>query len=238
MQFIKHFSEIHDTDGHRVGGKGVNLGKLTQAGFPVPKGFCITTDAYHLSVEGLSVLNDSSVKAVELSPELVAAIHTARETLQTTKVAVRSSATAEDLAAASFAGQQDTFLNVSADEILDALRACWASLWSERAIIYRQTHQISNEELAMAVVIQEMCDSDVSGVLFTVDPFNENTAIIESNWGLGESVVSGAITPDSFRVSRRTGEVLERKIATKYEMVTAAGVNAVSTAQQLSLIHI
>ena len=232
MQFIKHFSEIDDADVPCVGGKGLNLGKLTRAGFPVPNGFCVTTDAYRLSVQGLSEQNESSVKDTELSPELVAAIHTAREKLQTATVAVRSSATAEDLAEASFAGQQDTFLNVTPDELLDALKACWASLWSERAIAYRQTQKIADEGLAMAVVIQEMCEADVSGVLFTIAPFNENASIIESNWGLGESVVSGAITPDSFHVSRDTGEVLDRNVATKCEMVTAAGVSKVSSAQQ------
>ena len=232
MQFIKHFSEIDDTDLPRVGGKGLNLGKLTRAGFPVPNGFCVTTAAYRLSVEGLSEQNESSVRAIEVSPELVTEIRTALEKLQTATVAVRSSATAEDLAEASFAGQQDTFLNVPPDEVLEALKACWASLWSERAIAYRQTQGIADEGLAMAVVIQEMCEADVSGVLFTVAPFSENAAIIESNWGLGESVVSGAITPDSFHVSRETGEILERNIATKCEMVTAGGVSEVPATQQ------
>ena len=232
MQFIQHFSEIDDADLPRVGGKGLNLGKLTRAGFPVPNGFCVTTDAYRLSVEGLSEQNENSTKGIKLSSEIVTEIRTAREKLQTATFAVRSSATAEDLAEASFAGQQDTFLNVTPDELLDALKACWASLWSERAIAYRQTQKITDEGLAMAVVIQEMCEADVSGVLFTVAPFNANAATIESNWGLGESVVSGAITPDNFHVSRDTGEVLERSIATKNEMVTATGVSVVPSAQQ------
>ena len=230
--FIKHFSEIDDADLSRVGGKGVNLGKLNRAGFPVPNGFCVTTEAYRLSVEGLSEQNEGSIKDIELTPKLIAEIRTAREKLRTPTFAVRSSATAEDLAEASFAGQQDTFLNVTPDALLDALKACWASLWSERAIAYRQTQKITDEGLAMAVVIQEMCEADVSGVLFTVAPFNANAAIIESNWGLGESVVSGAITPDSFYVSRDTGEVLERSIATKNEMVTATGVSVVPSAQK------
>lgn len=232
MQFIKHFSEIDDADLPRVGGKGLNLGKLTRAGFPVPNGFCVTTEAYRLSVEGLLGQNEGSIKDIELEPKLIAEIRTAREKLRTPTFAVRSSATAEDLAEASFAGQQDTFLNVTPDELLDALKACWASLWSERAISYRQTQKITDEGLAMAVVIQEMCEADVSGVLFTVAPFNANAATVESNWGLGESVVSGAITPDSFHVSRDTGEVLERNIATKNEMVTATGVSVVPSAQQ------
>ena len=232
MQFIKHFSEIDEADLSRVGGKGLNLGKLTSAGFRVPQGFCVTTEAYRFSVQHLSEQNANTIKELVLSPELVAEIHTAREKLQTATVAVRSSATAEDLAEASFAGQQDTFLNVTSDELLDALKACWASLWSERAVAYRQTQGISDEGLAMAVVVQEMCDADVSGVLFTVSPFRADVAIVESNWGLGESVVSGAITPDSFLMSRETGEVLEKNIAAKREMVTATGVREVLSEKQ------
>ena len=232
MQFIKHFSEVDEADLSRVGGKGLNLGKLTRAGFQVPQGFCVTTDAYRFSVQSLSEQNASAIKELVLSLELVAEIRTAREQLRTSTVAVRSSATAEDLAEASFAGQQDTFLNVAPDGLLDALKACWASLWSERAIVYRQTQGIADEGLAMAVVIQEMCDSDVSGVLFTVSPFSADVSIVESNWGLGESVVSGAITPDSFHVSRETGEVLEKNIAIKREMVTTTGVSTVSSAEQ------
>lgn len=232
MQFIKDFSEIDKADLLSVGGKGMNLGKLTRAGFPVPQGFCVTTDAYRISVQNLSQQNESCIKELVLAPELVAEIRKAREKLQTATVAVRSSATAEDLAEASFAGQQDTFLNVTPDELLEVLKACWASLWSARAIAYRQTQGISDEGLAMAVVVQEMCEAEVSGVLFNVSPFNENVSIVESNWGLGESVVSGAITPDSFYVSRETGEVLEKTVTTKREMVTASGVSAVPTAQQ------
>ena len=232
MRFIKHFSEIDETDLSRVGGKGLNLGKLTRARFRVPHGFCVTTDAYLFSVQDLSEQNANSIKDLALAPALVAEIRAAREKLQPATVAVRSSATAEDLAEASFAGQQDTFLNVKPDELLDALKACWASLWSERATAYRKTQGIADEGLAMAVVIQEMCEADVSGVLFTVSPFNQSASVIESNWGLGESVVSGAITPDSFQVSRETGEVLEKTIATKREMVTAGGVSEVPTEQQ------
>ncbi len=232
MQFIKHFSEIDETDLPHVGGKGLNLGKLTRAGFRVPQGFCVTTDAYRFSVQNLPEQNSDAIKGLVLAPELIREIHAAREKLQTATVAVRSSATAEDLAEASFAGQQDTFLNVTPDELLDALKACWASLWSERAIAYRETQGLANDGLAMAVVIQEMCEADVSGVLFTVSPFRADVAIIESNWGLGESVVSGAITPDSFYVSRETGEVLEQNIATKREMVTDTGVHQVADDRQ------
>ena len=232
MQFIRHFSEIDEADLPHVGGKGLNLGKLARAGFRVPLGFCVTTDAYRFSVQNLSERQTDAIKALVLVPELVAEIQAARKKLKTATVAVRSSATAEDLAEASFAGQQDTFLNVTSDELLDALKACWASLWSERAIAYRGTQGIADDGLAMAVVIQEMCEADASGVLFTVSPFRTDVAIVEANWGLGESVVSGAITPDSFHVSRETGEVLEKNIAPKREMVTNAGVRQVPSDQQ------
>ena len=232
MQFIKHFSEINKADLPYVGGKGLNLGKLTGAGFRVPQGFCVTTDAYRFAVQNLSEQNTRTIKNLVVSPELVAEIQAAREKLQSPTIAVRSSATAEDLAEASFAGQQDTFLNVKDDELLDALKACWASLWSERAITYRQTQGISDEGLAMAVVVQEMCAADVSGVLFTVSPLRADVSIVESNWGLGESVVSGAITPDSFHISRETGKVLEKNVATKREMVTAAGTSEVLSEKQ------
>ena len=232
MQFIKQFSEIDETDLPQVGGKGLNLGKLARAGFRVPLGFCVTTDAYWFSVQNLSKQKVSAIKELGLLPELISEIQAAREKLQTDTVAVRSSATAEDLKKASFAGQQDTFLNVTSEALLDALKACWASLWSERAIAYRETQGIDDEGLAMAVVIQEMCEADTSGVLFTVSPFSTDVAIVESNWGLGELVVSGSITPDSFQVLRETGEVLEKNVAPKREMITAAGVRQVSNNQQ------
>ncbi len=232
MQFVRHFPEIDDDDLPLVGGKGLNLGKLTRAGFQVPNGFCVTTDAYRMSVGSISEQSSSNIKGIELSPELIGEVLKAREGLQTDTVAVRSSATAEDLGTASFAGQQDTFLHVESEELIDAIKKCWVSLWSERAIAYRRSQDISDDGLAMAVVVQEMCNADVSGVLFTVSPFNKDVSIVESNWGLGESVVSGEITPDSFQISRDTGELIDSTVAMKREMITASGVNEVSTDQQ------
>ncbi len=232
MQFVRRFSEIDDDDLPLVGGKGLNLGKLTREGFQVPTGFCVTTDAYRLSVGSISEQSSSNIKDIGLSPELIGEVLKAREELQTDTVAVRSSATAEDLDTASFAGQQDTFLHVESEELIDAIKRCWVSLWSERAIAYRRSQGIPNDGLAMAVVVQEMCHADVSGVLFTVSPFNKDVSIVESNWGLGESVVSGEITPDSFQISRDTGELIDSTVAIKREMITAAGVDEVSTDQQ------
>ncbi len=232
MRFIKHFSEISESDRASVGGKALNLGRLTQAGFRVPDGFCVTTSAYRAAVAPLTERTARQIQTITVPPEIAAEVHEAHKRLRTSGVAVRSSATAEDLSAASFAGQQETFLNVTAAQLLDALIGGWASLWSERAIAYRAEQGIAGAELAMAVVVQEMCAAQVSGVLFTAAPFDETTALIESNWGLGESVVSGSVTPDSFHLSRETGAVLVRNISTKEEMVTATGVTPVPASQQ------
>lgn len=228
MQLIKHFSDIEVNDLPLVGGKGLNLGRLTCAGFQVPKGFCVTTDAYRLSLKHLPEQNENNIKNIDIMPELVNAVLEARQGLHSDTVAVRSSATAEDLEEASFAGQQDSFLNVKTDDLLDALKRCWASLWTVRAISYRNTKGIPNDGLAMGIVVQEMCNADVSGVLFTVSPFNRSFSIVESNWGLGESVVSGSITPDNFEISRDTGDVVISNVATKHEMVTESGTSPVS----------
>ncbi len=228
MQIIKHFSDIKENDLTLVGGKALNLGKLTQAGFNVPPGFCVTTDAFNFSVKGLSDQNPENIIDLTLDPNLIELIKIARGILNSTQVAVRSSATAEDLQDASFAGQQDTFLNVTDNELIACIKRCWASLWSERAINYRETKGIKDDGLSMAVVVQEMCAADVSGVLFTESPYDENVSIVESNWGLGESVVSGSITPDSFQISRKTGEILKKDIAAKKEMITDAGTKRIS----------
>ena len=228
MQLIKHFSDIKENNLTLVGGKALNLGKLTQAGFNVPPGFCVTTDAFNFSVKGLSDQNPENIIDLNLDLNLIELIKIARGILNSTQVAVRSSATAEDLQDASFAGQQDTFLNVKDDELIDCIKRCWASLWSERAINYRETKGIKDDGLSMAVVVQEMCAADVSGVLFTESPYDENVSIVESNWGLGESVVSGSITPDSFQISRKTGEILKKDIAPKKEMITDTGVKRIS----------
>ena len=232
MHLIKHLSDITEDDLSLVGGKALNLGKLTQAGFNVPPGFCVTTEAFSSSVKGLSEQNPENIIDLTLHPNIIEAIHRARETLNRGKVAVRSSATAEDGQDASFAGQQDTFLNIKDDELVHCIKKCWSSLWSERAINYRKTKGIQDDGLSMAVVVQEMCAADVSGVLFTVSPYDENVCIVESNWGLGESVVSGSITPDSFQITRKTGEILKKDIASKKEMITEVGVQGIPEKKQ------
>ena len=228
MTLITHFTEIDDDQLPLVGGKGLNLGKLTKAGFSVPPGFCLTTFAYREAISVADTPGSGTVHITEIPDPLESAILEAYEQLGEGRVAVRSSATAEDLPEASFAGQQDTFLNVSEpSELLEKIRACWASLWSERAIAYRYDHGIDDATLAMAVVVQRMIDAEVSGVMFTVNPTRPDELAVESNWGLGESVVSGDVTPDLFIVSRETGEVIRETIATKRKMVGRQGVQEV-----------
>lgn len=233
MTWIKHFAEIGDADLPLVGGKGFNLGKLTAAGFLVPPGFCVTTDAYRTTLETVDKQSREVVQAAALPESLESEILAAYHRLGADLVAVRSSATAEDRPDASFAGQQDTFLNVSGtSELLEKIQTCWVSLWSDRAVAYRREHGIEDAQLAMAVVVQAMIDAEVSGVMFTRNPTGGDELIIESNWGLGESVVSGEITPDHFMLSRETGNLIRETVVSKRKMITREGVQAVPIGQR------
>jgi phosphohistidine swiveling domain-containing protein len=225
-----------------VGGKAANLGEVTGAGLPVPPGFCLTTDAYRRAVApagleevhsalagtapgdlealaGLAVRARELILAAEIPADIAGAVRAAYSALGTdVPVAVRSSATAEDLPFASFAGQQDTFLNVvGADAVLEAVRQCWASLWTDRAVAYRATHGIGASTVALAVVVQRMVDAAVAGVLFTANPVTgrRHEAVIDASPGLGEAVVSGAVNPDHFVVDAATQAILERRIGNK-----------------------
>lgn len=241
---------FHDLDGNAIalaGGKGANLGEMAAAGFPVPPGFVLTTAAYDAFVEtnGLqekivqaaasAQLDDpqsgeqaaAAIKALFLQasmpPAIADAVLAAHADLQADAVAVRSSATAEDLQNASFAGQQATFLNVQGkDALLAAVKACWASLWTARAITYRLKQNIAPDEVSLAVVVQEQIASDASGVAFSLNPNNNDydEAVINSNFGLGESVVSGQVTPDNFVVDRVTNTIVQKQISTKMYVLT------------------
>ncbi|MFB6136511.1 MAG: PEP/pyruvate-binding domain-containing protein [Halobacteriaceae archaeon] len=216
-----------------TGGKGSNLARLVAAGFPVPPGFCVTTPAYEAvaddpsvraAVESLDALDPgdaaaiaaasetarAAVRARDLPAEVRRAVAGALDDLGGDAYAVRSSATAEDLPGASFAGQHETFLGVrDRDAVVERVRDCLAGLFTDRAVTYRLRNGVSNASVAMAVVVQELVDPDVAGVLFTADPVsgNRRVASVDANFGLGETVVAGEVSPDSARVDRRTGEV-------------------------------
>ena len=224
-----------------AGGKAANLGELLRAGLPVPDGFCVTTDAYRdgtiaadlaeIVDELAGITADDSDRAAEIAgrarerilstamPAHVAEVVTsAYRALGEPAVAVRSSATAEDLPFASFAGQQDTYLGITgADAVLDAVHRCWASLWTDRAVVYRVRNRIDHAETRLAVVVQRMVDSAVAGVMFTVNPVTgrRGETVIDASPGLGEAVVSGSVNPDHFVLDSRTGAVLERRLGDK-----------------------
>ena len=232
-------SEIGADDVDRVGGKAASLGELTGAGLPVPDAFVVTAETYRSFVETTGI-DETLFAAVDVDTDdsgaLAAAAERARELILETEmpasvredilaaydemgdadVAVRSSATAEDLPDASFAGQQDTYLNVARADLLDRVRECWASLFTQRAIYYRQEQGFDHDVVNIAVVVQEMVDAEKSGVCFTSHPSTgAPTAIIEAAWGLGEAVVSGTVSPDNYVVDRESGEIDEVTVAEK-----------------------
>jgi phosphohistidine swiveling domain-containing protein len=247
-ELVLRFGEVDRGALPEVGGKAANLGELTRAGFPVPPGFCVTTAAYEAVAGGddlRRVLDDlaetrpgDTARLAELAAaardvllaapvpaEVAGAIREAYLALGNgAPVAVRSSATAEDLPGASFAGQQDTYLNVVGEEsLVGAVRRCWASLWTDRAVSYRASNGIDPRGVRLAVAVQRMVEAEVAGVLFTANPLTgkRRQAVIDASPGLGEAVVSGAVNPDHFVVNTSTGEIVERSLGDKRVAILA-----------------
>src|SRR5947207_6291784 len=248
-QYVLGLSEVDQMQVAVVGGKGAHLGGLSRIdGIRVPAGFCVTTDAFRRimaeapSIDGrldqLSRLNPDDREAIRphsgqirrtfeeiaIPDDLAAAITRAVAQLgEQAAYAVRSSATAEDLPTASFAGQQDTYLNVVGPAaILQHVSRCWASLFTERAVTYRQRNGIDHRTVHMAVVVQQMVFPQAAGILFTADPVTSNrrVASIEASFGLGEALVSGLVNPDVYKV--RDGEVVAKAVATKQLAIQAS----------------
>src|SRR5262245_34127242 len=227
MADILPFDRIGPADGPLVGGKGLSLALTAQAGLPVPPGFCVSTTAYR-----------RRAKEARVDSALADALAVAYRELGGGVVAVRSSATAEDGAVTSFAGQQETILGVAGEASLSAaIERCWQSLHTERARAYRGRQGVAESGLAMAVVVQRLVDADVAGVLFTRDPLDPtgNLMRVEAAWGLGEGVVSGRVTPDRFQVERDTGLVRDRKPGDKPIRIAPSGERAVSVEQRQAL---
>jgi pyruvate,water dikinase len=226
MSELRTFAEIGPGDVEAVGGKGLSLALLARAGLPVPPGFCVTSGAYR---RWRSTEPDTQAR-------LCQQISDAYHALGSGVVAVRSSATAEDGAVTSFAGQQETVLGVSGEsQVCDAVRRCWSSLDSERARVYRRRQGVSDDRVAMAVVVQRLVAAEVAGVLFTRDPMDPegHHMLVEASWGLGESVVSGRVTPDRYSVDRAGGAVTARRVAVKTVQVTPAGAIPVPSEKQV-----
>ncbi|MGN9865160.1 phosphoenolpyruvate synthase [Bacillus swezeyi] len=240
-KYVLNFHEIDKDQLSEAGGKGANLGEMTKAGLPVPHGFCVSTFAYRMLIKNsremdrlfdqLDSLKYDDLEQIRLigkrirehlafmsmPEEIQAAI--LKALIQTGKdkaYAVRSSATAEDLPTASFAGQQDTYLNVCGPEqLLKAVQNCWASLFTDRAISYRMKNGFDHRTVFLAVVVQEMVFPDVSGIMFTADPVtgHRTTISIDASFGLGEALVSGLVTADLYQV--QAGDIINKQISKK-----------------------
>ncbi|MCX6811467.1 MAG: phosphoenolpyruvate synthase [Candidatus Berkelbacteria bacterium] len=251
MKNIYWFNKLTKEDIPKVGGKGANLGELTSLGVSVPNGFCLSSKVYFdfIRANGIDKLIQSELSNIdpednkallhsskvikeailskevnlELQKEILAAY---RKLGQDKYVAVRSSATAEDLPTASFAGQQATFLNTRGEKnLIEAVKKCWASLFEPRAIYYRTVNKFDHMKVGLAIPIQLMVESDVAGVMFTIDPVtnDKNLLDIEVAYGLGEVVVSGAVSPDRYLVDKNTLEIKDKKIVKQTWAIKRAG---------------
>jgi pyruvate,water dikinase len=242
---VLRFADVGRDDVPAAGGKGASLGELMRAGIRVPDGFVVTTEAFRSAVAALDLGSRvaaldpadgdavraacaelrSTVESAPLPPEVAESVTAGYARLaaecgqRDLPVAVRSSATSEDSAEASFAGLQDTYLWVrGAESVVHHVRRCWASLYSVESVSYRLRRAIPETDLAMAVVVQQMVGARSSGVMFTRSPLTGDRSVIaiDASWGLGSAVVSGDVTPDSFVVSKVTGEISRRTVSTKH----------------------
>ncbi|MBI2031537.1 MAG: phosphoenolpyruvate synthase [Candidatus Levybacteria bacterium] len=245
-KLIVWFKDVDKNDIGLVGGKGANLGEMTKSGFPVPQGFIVTSEAYYqflkendlsqkikdvlekVNYEDSNDLNRASQEAKnliiqgniseELKNEVINSYKKLIEEFQGELVAVRSSATAEDLPNASFAGQQETFLNVKGEKnLLQKLKEAWASLFDGRAIFYRHENRFDHFKVGIAIPVQKMVESDASGIMFTLDPVtnDDSKIVIEAIFGLGELIVQGAVTPDHYEVAKESMNIANKKISTQ-----------------------
>lgn len=247
-QTVVWLQDVDSSDLRLVGGKGASLGEMIKVGLPVPPSFAVTATAFRRFIEETGISDElfatlevdvddtkklkkveNAAKKLILTAEMPEEIKEAilsyydemcRNEGEEVYVAVRSSATAEDLPDASFAGQQDTFLNIRGGEaVLDAVKRCWASLYNSRAIFYRVEHDFDHSSVNISVIVQKMVDSKKAGVMFTRDPSTgAMNTIIEGSWGLGEAVVSGSVSPDHYVIDRRSKKIINEIIATKETM--------------------
>ena len=249
MNYILEFEKLDKDSLPIVGGKNASLGEMIKADIRVPPGFAVTTDSYLLFITDADIKNRIIDRVSDLNPDDVAALNKASADVQelikktaipepvaraiadgylqlcdkcavkTIPVAVRSSATAEDLPTASFAGQQDTYLWVQGtDQVVTNVQNCWASLFTPRAIAYRIKNDFPHEKVLISVGVQKMVNSKAAGVMFTLNPTDGDISkiLIEGSWGLGETVVSGSVNPDKFVVDKVMLEINERTVSTKH----------------------
>ncbi|MFA5000417.1 MAG: PEP/pyruvate-binding domain-containing protein [Patescibacteria group bacterium] len=243
--FIKNFSNISKSSVNEAGGKGASLGEMANAKIPVPPGFVILANAFERFLEEtdlvqeiaaqLKKVNYKDINSVDrysnvirdliadapMPEDLGKEIITEFKKLKAPFVAVRSSATAEDSSTASWAGELETYLNTTDKTLLVNVKKCWSSLFTPRAIFYRQEKKLLKAQVSVAVVVQKMIDSEISGIAFTVHPVTQdrNQMIIEAGYGLGEAIVSGSITPDSYVIGKRDYSLIDINIAAQARQI-------------------
>jgi len=247
--FNKHFSELSKKDVGEAGGKGASLGEMTQAGIPVPPGFVVLAAAFDRFLKEIDLAQEVEAQLDKVNYDDVASVERASETIHdlihdarfpvdlervilddfdklgAEFVAVRSSATAEDSSVASWAGELESYLNTTRENLLGNVKKCWASLFTPRAIVYRNEKGMRNTHVSVAVVVQKMVQSEVAGITFTVHPVTKdhNQMIIEACWGLGEMIVGGMVTPDSYVIDKTAGVIVDANVAEQEEMLVRHG---------------
>ncbi|PIR92959.1 hypothetical protein COT99_03395 [Candidatus Falkowbacteria bacterium CG10_big_fil_rev_8_21_14_0_10_43_10] len=250
-QFIKHFKDLSYKDVAIAGGKGASLGEMLRAGIPVPPGFVILANAFEYFMKetprspvaetGLDIdaqltkVNYDDTNSIDqasnvirdimqdtpIPKELAEEIAKEFKKLRAPLVAVRSSATAEDSSVASWAGELETYLNTTEKNLLENVKRCWSSLFTPRAIFYRYEKKLSDQQVLVAVVVQQMVQSEISGIAFTVHPVtkDKNHMVIEAGYGLGEAIVSGQVTPDTYIIDKRDFSIIDINVAEQKKML-------------------
>jgi len=249
MIYTKKFSQISKKSVREAGGKGASLGEMTQAKISVPPGFVVLAGTFDAFIKEADIIEDIQaelekvnykdtnsidrasnairgiIKDTPVPDDINDAILKSYQDLGAKFVAVRSSATAEDSKTASWAGELETYLFVNKKNVVETVRTCWSSLFTPRAIFYRHEKKMLKTRVSVAVVVQKMVNSEVSGVAFTVHPVNQdkNQMIIEAGYGLGEAIVSGSITPDSYVIDKEDELILDVSIASQEKMMIIKG---------------
>lgn len=243
--FIKFFKELNKRNVNIAGGKGASLGEMTNANIPVPQGFVLCAAAFDRFIEEtdinveidseLSKVNYEDVNSIDKTSMIIRdVIHDAKmpedlakevlgayKKMELKDVAVRSSATAEDSSVASWAGELESYLNTNEKNILENIKKCWSSLFTPRAIVYRNEQGLLKTKVSVAVVVQKMVQSEIAGITFTVHPVTEDKTqmIIEAAYGLGEIIVSGQVTPDSYVVDKEKMTIIDTNVAEQEQMM-------------------
>lgn len=251
MELVRNFKKLSKNDANIAGGKGASLGEMTQAGIPVPGGFVVLSNSFERFIQETDLVqeidailhrvNHKEIHTVDKASEDIKALILSREMpediakeiqkhfkeLGAKYVAVRSSATAEDGKDHAWAGQLESYLNTTEDQVLEKVKHCWASLFTPRAIFYRFEKGLHTTKISVAVVVQKMVESEVSGIAFSVHPVTQdyNQLIIEAGFGLGEAIVSGQVTPDSYVVEKEPRNILDINVSTQERGLYRTGDN-------------